>query len=91
EPLDYPIYTDPQYYFGYDSPAFRQRVAQYNASLQPRQRQQLWAQLQRHLAKDAVNAWLFAPQLSSVLRKGLRGVWMHYPVYAHDIAAMWWE
>lgn len=91
EPLDYPIYTDPYYYFGYDSAPFRQLVAQHNASAPGRTRQQRFAQLQRQLAEDAVNAWIFTPQTRTMVRKGLRGVWMHYPIYVHDIAAMWWE
>ena len=49
------------------------------------------AELQRQLARDAVNAWIFAPQIGTVVRKGLRGTWMNYPIFAHQIAAMWWE
>jgi len=51
----------------------------------------LFAELQRHLAHDAVNAWVFTPRIGTVARKGLRGAWMNYPIFAHDIAAMWWE
>ena len=51
----------------------------------------LFVQIQRHLAHDAANAWIFAPQVATVARKGLRGVWMSYPIFVHDIAAMWWE
>lgn len=91
EPLDYQIYTDPDYYFGYDSPAFRALVQRHANASHPRERQQLFAQLQRHLAQDAVNAWIFAPQIGNVVRKGLRGVWMNYPIFAHDIAALSWE
>lgn len=91
EPLDYLIYTDPGYYFGYDSPAFRALAEQHALAEHPRARQQLFAQLQRHLARDAVNAWIFTPNLVTVVRKGLRGAWMNYPIFAHDIGAMWWE
>ncbi|WP_404300612.1 ABC transporter substrate-binding protein [Alicycliphilus denitrificans] len=91
EPLDYRIYTDPGYYFGYDSPAFRALVQRHGAATNARERQQLWAQLQRHLAQEAVNAWIFAPQIGTVVRKGLRGVWMNYPIFVHDIAALRWE
>ena len=91
EPLDYPIYTDPGYYFGYDSAAFRQLVQRHAQSESPRERARLFAQLQRHLAEDAVNAWLYASQVGTVVRKGLRGVWMHYPIFVHDIAALRWE
>ncbi len=91
EPLDYLIYTDPEYYFGYDSPAFRTLAREYAQATAARQRQQLFARLQRHLAHDAVNAWIFNPSIVTVVRKGLRGAWMNYPIFAHDIGAMWWD
>jgi len=91
EPLDYAIYTDPGYYFGYDSAAFRALVARHDGSSSARERSMLFAQIQRYLAADAVNAWIFAPQLSTVSRKGLKGVWVNYPIFAHDLAAMSWE
>ena len=91
EPLDYAIYTDPGYYFGYDSAAFRALVARHSASTHARERQRLFADLQRHLAADAANAWLFAPQISTVARKGLQGLWMNYPIFAHDLAALSWQ
>ena len=91
EPLDYRIYADPGYYFGYDSPAFRDLVQRHGAADNARERQLLWSELQRQLARDAVNAWIFAPQVGTVVRKGLRGTWMNYPIFVHDIAAMWWE
>ncbi|HQQ71757.1 MAG TPA: ABC transporter substrate-binding protein, partial [Alicycliphilus sp.] len=91
EPLDYQIYADPAYYFGYDSPAYRALVQRHADAANARERQLLWAQLQRHLAQDAVNAWIFAPQVGTVVRKGLRGVWMNYPIFVHDVAAMQWQ
>lgn len=91
EPLDYQIYTDPGYYFGYDSPAFRALARRHAGAANARERQLLWAELQRHLTQDAVNAWIFAPQVGTVVRKGLRGVWMNYPIFVHDIAAMQWH
>ena len=91
EPLDYAIYTDPNYYFGYDSADFRDLVARHDAAPNARARSLLFTQMQRHLAADAVNAWIFTPQLSTVARKGLKGLWMNYPIFAHDIAAMSWE
>ncbi|MFT3812653.1 MAG: ABC transporter substrate-binding protein [Acidovorax sp.] len=91
EPLDYLIYTDPGYYFGYDSPAFRELARRHDEARNARERQLRFADLQRHLALDAANAWIFAPKIGSVVRKGLRGAWMNYPIFAHDIAALWWE
>ncbi|MGP1629056.1 MAG: ABC transporter substrate-binding protein [Giesbergeria sp.] len=91
EPLDYQIYTDPTYYFGYDSADFRALVERHAASGSARERQILFAQIQRQLAQDAVNAWIFAPQISTVARKGLKGLWMNYPIFVHDLAALRWE
>ena len=91
EPLDYAIYTDPDYYFGYDNAGFCDLVSRHDAAPNARARLLLFAELQRYLAVDAVNAWIFTPQLSTVARKGLKGLWMNYPIFAHDIAAMSWE
>ena len=91
EPLDYKIYADPAYYFGYDSADFRALVARHDVAPNARARALLFAQLQRYLAADAANAWIFTPQLSTVARKGLSGLWMNYPIFVHDVAAMSWE
>lgn len=90
EPLDHMIYADPDYYFGYDSPAFRDLATRHATSRVPRERQLLYAQLQRYLTDDAVNVWLFSSQISTVARKGLQGLWMNYPIYTHDISALRW-
>ncbi len=91
EPLDYLIYADPQYYFGYDSAQFRTLAQRHAEASSGRERQQLFAQMQRHLALDAASAWIFNASIGTVVRKGLRGVWMNYPIFAHDIAAMGWD
>lgn len=91
EPLDYHIYGDPSYYFGYDSPAFRDLLARHAAADQARERQVLFASMQRHLANDAVNVWIYAAQVTAVSRKELRGWWMNFPIMVHDIAALRWE
>ena len=91
EPLDYLIYTDPKYYFGYDSATFRDLAQRHATASLAREQQRLWGQIQRHLAQDAVNAWIFTPQIATVVRRGLRGKWMNYPIFAHDIAALWWD
>jgi len=91
EPLDYAIYNDPSYYFGYDSAEFRALTAAHRDTDNPRQRNRLLADIQRKLADDAVNAWLYAPQISTVARKGLEGLWVNYPIYVHDLAALRWR
>lgn len=75
----------------YDSAAFRDLVVRYGTSSHARERQRLFADMQRHLAVNAVNAWISAPQVSTVARKGLRGLWMNYPISVHDISALSWD
>jgi len=91
ESLDYHIYADPNYYFGYDSPVFRDLVKRHAATQNARERQLLFVDMQRQLALDAVNAWIYAAQMTAVSRKGLKGWWMNYPIFVHDIAALRWE
>ncbi|WP_249115821.1 ABC transporter substrate-binding protein [Azoarcus sp. L1K30] len=91
EPLDYDIYSDRSYYFGYDSAEFRALVDAHRNAESPRQRNRLLADIQRKLADDAVNAWLYAPQISTLTRKGLEGLWVNYPIYVHDLAALRWR
>lgn len=91
EPLDYEIYANPDYYFGYDNADFRALIDAQRSSDNPRQRSRLLADIQRKLADDAVNVWLYAPQISTVARKGLEGLWVNYPIYVHDLAALRWR
>lgn len=91
EPLDYLIYTDPKYYYGYDSPAFRALVARHAAAMDPKERTRLFGEIQRQLAQDAVNAYLFNPAQVVVAKKGLKGLWSHSPIFANDLSALRWE
>lgn len=90
EPQDHLIYLDPDYYFGYDSPAFRDLAQRYNNSSSPRQRQQMFSEMQRHLASDVASVWLFSPQLCTVARRGLQGLQMNHPVLVHDLSGLRW-
>ncbi len=65
EPLDLSIYARENYYFGYRSAAFDALLDRLDAALDQPVRDELLAALQRRLADDAVNVWLFAyPRLS---------------------------
>jgi peptide/nickel transport system substrate-binding protein len=91
EPLDYATaYADPAYYFGYDSPRFRGLVATMAATTNPREKGRLWRDIQRQLAEDAVNAFIWNPAQVSVGRRGLRGLWTSSPIFANDLGALNW-
>ena len=91
EPLDYLNYTDPKYYWGYDSKPFRDLVARHAASTNAKERLRLFAELQRQLALDAANVYLFNPQQVLVTRKGLKGLWNSSPIFANDLSLVSWQ
>ena len=59
EPLDYDIYARDDYYFGYSSSEFKALIAALDDSVEPAARKDLLQQIQRKLADDAVNGFLF--------------------------------
>jgi len=91
EPLDYATaYADPGYYYGYDSAKFRGLVATLAATSDPKEKARLWRDIQRQIADDAVNVFIWNPAQVAVFRKGLRGLWNSSPVFANDLAAVSW-
>ncbi len=91
EPLDYATaYADPNYYFGYDSAKFRGLVATLAATSDYREKGKLWRDIQRQVADDAVNAFVWNPAQVAVFKRGLRGLWNSSPIFANDMAAVSW-
>ncbi len=91
EPLDYATaYANPDYYFGYDSAKFRGLVSTLAATSNPAEKARLWRDIQRQLADDAVNAYVWNPAQVAVFKRGLRGLWNSSPIFANDMAAVSW-
>jgi peptide/nickel transport system substrate-binding protein len=91
EPLDYATaYADPNYYFGYDSSTYRGLVSTLASTRDFKEKARLWREIQRQLATDAVNAWLWNPAQVSVSKRNLRGLWSSSPIFANDMAAVSW-
>ncbi|HEX3603339.1 MAG TPA: ABC transporter substrate-binding protein [Steroidobacteraceae bacterium] len=59
EPLDYDIYARDDYYFGYSNAEFKALIAALDDSTDPNERTNLLHRIQRKLAADAVNGFLF--------------------------------
>ena len=91
EPLDFDRYADPAYYYGYDSKAYRDLLATYNSSTDARTRLKLLADIQKKLAADSVNAWLFQLPQFAVSNKRLKGLWNSSPIFANDLGALAWQ
>jgi len=91
EPLDYMAYANPQYYWGYDSKSFRDLAAKHSETTSAKDRTKLLGDMQRMIANDAVNVFLFNASNTAVYRKGLKGLWSSSPIFANDMAAVSWQ
>lgn len=91
EPLDFDRYADPKYYWGYDSKAFNKLLADYNGSADAKTRLKLIGDLQRQLAADSVNVYLYQLPQFAVGKKQLKGLWSSSPIFANDLAALAWQ
>jgi peptide/nickel transport system substrate-binding protein len=90
EPFDLGNYANPNYYFGYDSQKFRDLYQQIQNAPRVADREKLLGDAQRMLANDAVNGFLYQPQLPTIAVKGLKGLWKDMPTFANDLSLLSW-
>ncbi len=90
EPFDIGIYARPDYYFQYDSAEFRELNAALTAETDPARRSELLAAMQRRIAEDHVNAYLFQLATPTVANAKLRGLWTDAPTQATDLTGVYW-
>ncbi len=91
EPLDFDRYGDPAYYYGYDSKPYRDLLAAYNSTADAKGRLKLLGDIQRQLASDSVNGYLFQLPQFAVGNKRLKGMWSSSPIFANDLGALSWQ
>jgi len=91
EPLDFDRYGDPSYYYGYDSKAYRDLLTAYNTTTDAKNRLKLLGDIQRQLATDSVNVYLFQLPQFAVSNKRLKGLWSSSPIFANDLGALTWQ
>ncbi|UAK25184.1 ABC transporter substrate-binding protein [Sphingomonas nostoxanthinifaciens] len=84
EPDDYVIYGRPDYYFGYDGKAVRGLLARLKATADPRTRHDLLVAIQRRIAEDAVNGFLFQYPHIGVADAHLQNAWANTPLQEVD-------
>ncbi len=90
EPLDYAQYGNTAYYWGYDGKDYRDLLTKHAEATSFAERNRLFAAMQKKLAEDAVNAYIFNPAQVAVSKKNLKGLWASSPIFANDIAAVSW-
>lgn len=91
EPMDLNIYARDNYYFGYNSPAFREAFARTKTARTEAERKAAFEAAQRQIAQDQVNVFLFMLPKVTVAKKGLVGLWEHWPLPANPLAELKWE
>lgn len=91
EPLDFDRYADPKYYWGYDSKAYNDLFKQYNGTADSKGRLKILGDIQRQLATDSVNVYLYQLPQFAVGKKQLKGLWSSSPIFANDLAALSWQ
>ena len=91
EPLDIGIYANPDYYFQYDSPAFRDIFAELEAAPDLDAFKTAIGEAQRKIADDCVNAFLFQLPNIVVADAKLQGLWKNAPIFVNDLSALSWR
>ena len=91
EPLDIGIYANPNYYFQYDSPAFREIYTKITSAPNLETFKAALVEAQKKLAEDCVNAFLFQLPNVTVADAKLQGLWKNAPIFVNDLAALSWK
>ncbi|THD43006.1 MAG: ABC transporter substrate-binding protein [Bradyrhizobium sp.] len=91
EPLDIGVYANPDYYFQYDSQAFRDIFARLQAAPDLEAFKAAIGDAQRQIAKDSVNVFLFQYPNVTVADAHLQGLWRNAPVFVNDVAGLSWK
>ena len=91
EAWDIGIYANPDYYFQYDSQAFRDAYAKALKAPNEEEKAQWFGRCQEIIADDAVNGYLFSVSGLPTMKKKVMGWWENYPTVALDCTRVWLE
>ncbi len=91
EPFDIGIYGRDEYYFQYSSDEFKTLLGMLNSATDSAERSALTKALQRKIADDYVNGYLFQLARTSVQNAKLGGLWRNSPTQANDLTKAYWK
>lgn len=91
EPLDIGNYARDDYYFQYRNPEFKALIAKVDQTADEAERNKLYGEAQRLLARDAVNGFLFILPKLTVTRAELEGMWTDWPLPLTPLAEVRWR
>jgi peptide/nickel transport system substrate-binding protein len=90
EARDLDIYARPKYYFNYHSDAYQALYKKFVETVDPKQQLQVVGEMQKKLAEDEPNVFLFALAKVGVAAAKLRGLWDNNPIPANDLTGVSW-
>ncbi|MBB3146535.1 peptide/nickel transport system substrate-binding protein [Phyllobacterium trifolii] len=90
EPNDLNIFSRDDYYFNYDSTAFKELIKQIDVTSDGAERTELYQQAQKLLAKDVPAAFLFQLPKTGVWDAKIEGLWENGPIQANDLTSVKW-
>ena len=85
EPRDIGIYGNPDYYYHYDSKKVQDLLAQIETTSDEAEQMSLYKEIERTIADDAVNVWVFSPPYLVAAQNDLYGYWQDQPIVAIDL------
>ncbi len=85
EPRDIGVYGNPDYYYHYDNPEVQAMLAQIDGTSDETEQLELYRDVARTVAEDAVNVWVFSPPYLVAAQKNLYGYWQDQPTVAIDL------
>jgi peptide/nickel transport system substrate-binding protein len=91
EPADYGVYARDDYYFDYHSDAVKALMDKLNLATDPAERTALIGDIQRKIADEAVNVFLFELAKTGVWNAKIKGLWANSPIQANDLTQVYWE
>ncbi len=85
EPRDIGVYGDPEYYYHYDNADVQGLLADIETTSDEAEQVELYRNVARTIAEDAVNVWVFSPPYLVAAQKNLYGYWQDQPIVAIDL------
>ncbi len=89
EPFDIEIYGKANYYFRYSNPKFQETLKKAEEEINEQTRKKIYADLQKLIADDFVNVYLFINPALPAMKKEVMNWWKDYPTIAVDATEVW--
>jgi peptide/nickel transport system substrate-binding protein len=89
EPFDLGIYANADYYFRYHNPTVQALMREADTTLDDGRRHELYEQVQRIIAEDAVNVFLYNGPYLVGLRRTVHNWWTNLPIPAIDVTRVY--